>query len=55
MLPLFLNAYLLGVMIKAHGVAALLWVPVGFVFGLFVTAQMVLPLLLGLPRAIRLA
>ena len=45
---------LLGVMIKAQGIAALLWVPIGFVFGLFVTAQMVLPLILGLPRAIRL-
>ena len=45
---------LLGVMIRAQGIAALLWVPIGFGFGLFSTAQMVLPLMLGLPRAIRL-
>jgi hypothetical protein len=44
---------LLGFMLKSQGIAALLWVPIGFVFGLFVTAQMVLPLILGLPRAIR--
>ena len=45
---------LLGVMLKSQGIAALLWVPIGFAFGLFVTAQIVLPLMLGLPRAIRL-
>ena len=45
---------LLGVMINANGITALLWVPVGFVFGLFATAQLVLPIILGLPRAIRL-
>lgn len=47
--------FLLGVMIKAQGISALLWTPLGFAFGLFVTAQMVLPLILGLPRAARLA
>jgi len=45
---------LLGVSIKAYGIAALLWFPIGFVFALFVTAQMLLPIILGLPRAIRL-
>jgi hypothetical protein len=41
-------------MIKAQGVAALFWTPVGLVFGLFSASQMVLPLILGVPRAIRL-
>ena len=45
---------LLGVMIRAQGILALLWVPLGFVFGLFATAQIVLPILMGLPRAIGL-
>jgi len=45
---------LLGVMVKAQGIIALLWFPLGFVIGLFVTAQIVLPIVLGLPRAIRL-
>lgn len=42
---------LLGVMTATHGVAALLWVPIGFAFGIFVTPQILLPLMLGLPRA----
>jgi hypothetical protein len=45
---------LLGVMIRARGIRALLWVPLGFVFGIFATAQIVLPILMGVPRAIRL-
>lgn len=45
---------LLGISIKAYGVAGLLWFPLGFIFALFVTAQMLLPIILGLPRAIRL-
>ncbi len=45
---------LLGVMVKAQGWFALLWLPLGFVIGLFVTAQIALPILLGLPRAIHL-
>jgi hypothetical protein len=45
---------LLGVMIRAQGIAALLWVPLGFAIGLFVSVQMLLPILMGLPRAIRL-
>ena len=45
---------LLGVMVKAQGWFALLWVPLGFVIGRFVTAQIALPILLGLPRAIQL-
>jgi hypothetical protein len=45
---------LLGVMIWAQGITALLWMPLGFAFALFATAQIVLPILMGLPRAIRL-
>lgn len=45
---------LLGVMVKAQGIIALLWFPLGFIIGLFVTAQIVLPIVLGLPRAFRL-
>jgi hypothetical protein len=45
---------LLGVMISKQGIAALLWVPLGFVVGIFASAQIVLPILMGLPRAIRL-
>jgi len=45
---------LLGVMVKAQGWFALLWVPLGFVISLFVTAKIALPILLGLPRAIHL-
>lgn len=45
---------LLGVSIGHQGWTALFWVPVGFGLGLFTTAQIVLPLILGLPRAIRL-
>ncbi|PYJ04722.1 MAG: hypothetical protein DME95_06730 [Verrucomicrobia bacterium] len=41
-------------MVKAQGWFALLWLPLGFVIGLFVTAQIALPILLGLPRAIHL-
>ena len=45
---------LLGVMVKAQGFIALLWFPLGFAIGLCVSAQIVLPIVLGLPRAIRL-
>jgi len=45
---------LLGFMVKAQGLSGLLWVSLGFVIGLFVTARIALPILLGLPRAIRL-
>jgi len=45
---------LLGVTIKAQGIAALVWFPLGFVLALYISAQIVLPLLLGLPRAISL-
>ena len=38
----------------AEGWFALLWVSLGFVIGLFVTARIALPILLGLPRAMRL-
>lgn len=44
----------LGVMVKAQGWLALVWVPLGFALGLFVTAQIALPLMVGLPRAVRL-
>jgi hypothetical protein len=43
--------FLLGFMLKEQGISALLWVPLGFMIGLYVAAQVVLPLLLGLPRA----
>ena len=45
---------LLVLMVKAQGWFALLWAPLGFIIGLFVTAQIALPILLGLPRAIHL-
>jgi len=45
---------LLGVMVKTQGWFALLWVPLGFAVGLFFTARISLPILLGLPRAIHL-
>jgi hypothetical protein len=38
----------------AQGWSGVLWVSVGFVIGLFVTARIAFPILLGLPRAIRL-
>ncbi len=41
-------------MANAQGWFALLWVPLGFVISLFVTAKIALPILLGLPRAIHL-
>jgi hypothetical protein len=43
---------LLGFMIKVQGISALFWTPVGFAFGLFSGASMILPLMLGVPRAI---
>lgn len=45
---------LLGVMLKVQGFSALLWLPFGFLISLYVTAQIALPLMLGMPRAIRL-
>jgi hypothetical protein len=45
---------LLGIMVKEQGFAALLWVSLGFTIGLFVSAQIILPLILGPPRAARL-
>src|SRR6266705_1266173 len=42
------------VMVNAQGWSGLLWVSVGFVIGLFVTARIAFPTLLGLPRAMRL-
>ena len=45
---------LLGVTLKVQGIAALFWSPLGFVLALYISAQIVLPLLLGLPRAISL-
>ena len=44
----------LGLMVNAQGWSGLLWVSVGFVIGLLVTARIAFPILLGLPRAIRL-
>jgi hypothetical protein len=42
------------VMGNAQGWSGLLWVSVGFVVALFVTTRIAFPILLGLPRAIRL-
>jgi len=42
------------VMVNAQGWSGLLWVSVGFVIGLFVTARIAFPIFLGLPRALRL-
>jgi hypothetical protein len=44
----------LGVTVMAQGWSGVLWVSVSFVIGLFVTARIAFPILLGLPRAIRL-
>ena len=41
-------------MVQAQGWFGLLWVSLGFVIGLFVSARIALPILLGLPRAMRL-
>jgi hypothetical protein len=40
--------------LMARAISLLVWLPLGFVIGLFVTAQIALPLILGLPRAMRL-
>jgi len=45
---------LLGLMVKAQGWSGLPWVSLGFLVGLFLTARIALPILVGLPRAIRL-
>ena len=45
---------LLGASVAGQGWTALFWVPIGFAFGLYATAQIVLPIMLGLPRAIAL-
>ena len=41
-------------MVQAQGWLAIIWVCVGFFAGLFVSARIAIPILLGLPRAIRL-
>ena len=41
-------------MVKAQGWSGLLWASLGFMVSLFLTARISLPILLGLPRAIRL-
>jgi hypothetical protein len=43
--------FLLGLSIRGQGWSAVLWVPVGFAFGLFASAQILLPILMGLPTA----
>lgn len=50
----FAFCVLTGAMIKQNGFSALLWTPLGFAFGLVVSAQIFLPLLVGIPRALRL-
>jgi hypothetical protein len=49
-----LSCVLLGVTLKVQGIVALLWYPLGLILSLFISAQIILPLLLGLPRAISL-
>lgn len=44
---------LLGAQVRVQGVGALFWFPVGFVLSLFVSSQVALPLIMGLPRAVR--
>jgi hypothetical protein len=44
----------LDAMVKAQGWFALVWVSLDFLVELFVTARIALPILLGLPRGIRL-
>jgi len=44
----------LGFVVMAQGWSGVLWVSLGFFVGLFVTARIAFPILLGLPRAIRL-
>ena len=46
--------YLLGYSIGHQGWSALLWVPIGYVVALFAAAQIFLPLILALPRAVLL-
>jgi hypothetical protein len=45
---------LLGFMVADEGAIALLWTPLGFAFGILTASQMLLPLILGFPRAIPL-
>lgn len=45
---------LLGLMIRAQGWSAVIWVPLGFLLGLFLAANTLLLLILGVPRAVRL-
>ncbi len=45
---------LLGYSIAHQDWMAVFWVPLGFVFGLVATSQIVLPIVMGVPRAIRL-
>lgn len=41
-------------MVQAQGWFALLWVSLGFLIGLFVSARIAFPIFLGVPRAMRL-
>lgn len=50
----FVFCLLLGLSIRGQGWTALFWFPAGFAFALLASAQMLLPLMLGLPRAISL-
>ena len=45
---------LTGVMIGVQGISAILWTPLGYFISLFITSQIWLPLLLGIPHAVRL-
>ncbi len=50
----FLFCIVLGVMFAEFGWRSLIWTPLGFAIGLFASAQIILPIILGFPRAIRL-
>lgn len=49
---IFLFCLLEGILIAKFGWTALLWSPLGFVVGLFASANIVLPILMGVPMAI---
>lgn len=54
MIIALLFCLVLVVMVMAQGWLGALWVSLGFFIALFVTARIAFPILLGLPRAIRL-
>src|SRR5215470_11760294 len=51
-LSILLTLLLFGVALSAQGWPALLWFPLGWGLNLFISAQIVLPILMGIPRAV---